>query len=263
MAEPAMPKPKPPPTIIIDLGEPSHVKQDIAKPVSAAMEPKINKSVLISTMESGTSKVDFEPLSNILQRFRDTTQLLENWISVTKPSPNSTQHSHPLNTDVEKFNQSTSGLQLQVPTLQLHYASATTQSILTAAPPQTASTEFRSPTEILHNQDQRNQNPTILMGLHDQHPPTTERNHHMAEHNNYLHQETPNMNVAETHSAKPIQPHNNITDSYQERPTPHTAACKHPIITTKSQLYTTNAQDRRNDATNNQGLRTQVEAVPN
>jgi hypothetical protein len=207
MAEPAMPKPKPPPTIIIDLGEPSHDKQNIAKPVSTAMEPKINKSVLISTMGSGTSKVDFEPLSNILQRFRDTTQLLENWISVTKLSPNSPQHSHPLNTDVQKFNQSTFGLQLQVPTLQLHYASATIQSDIPAATSHTPSTEVRSRGKTLHNKAEpdQSQNPAIPMELPSQQPKTLEQNHKDIKARDYLQKKMADRNIIPENSSESLQ----------------------------------------------------------
>ena len=194
IAKPAMAKPIPTPNIIIDLGNPLHVKpdsskkQEIPKTLSAAKDPTLNKSVLISTVENGTLQPDLAPLSNILQRFRDTTELLENWISVTTLSPNSTQHNHTLITDIEKFNQSTSGLQLHIPTLQLDYASATIQSVLTAETSHTANTEFRSPGEILHNQldPERNQNPAIPMGLQYHHTATSEQNHQSIEKNNYL-----------------------------------------------------------------------------
>jgi hypothetical protein len=48
--------------------------------------------VLISTVENGTSKVDLYPLTNILQKFQNTTQLLEEWITVSTHSSNGIYH---------------------------------------------------------------------------------------------------------------------------------------------------------------------------
>ena len=152
-------KPKANPNIVIELGKPSQNKEnplqirqnpfkegDSPNTLSATMEPKIDKNVLISTMENGTSQSILEPLTNILQRFRNTTQLLENWISVTTLSSNGTQDNYAFITESEKFNPLPQrGIsRLQDQTLQLHYAPAVAQSTLITATPQPAHTEFRS-----------------------------------------------------------------------------------------------------------------------
>ena len=62
MATPAIANPKIIPIIVIDLGNPLQIRQNPFKEgeslntLSATMEPKINKNVLISTMDNGTSQ---------------------------------------------------------------------------------------------------------------------------------------------------------------------------------------------------------------
>lgn len=160
MATPAIDKPKTLPNIVIELGNPLQSIQnpfkekEIPQTLSAIMEPEISKSVLISIVENGTSKVDVEPLIDILQQFRNTTQLLEKWIVVSTYSSNGTYHNCALDINSEKFSQllqrGTSELQDQ--TLQPHYAPALVQTTLLAIAPHAADTELQRQAEILHNQ---------------------------------------------------------------------------------------------------------------
>lgn len=96
------------------------------------MKPTISNNVLINTMEKGRSQSILESLTDILQKFQNTTQILENWISVTTHSPNRTQHNYALITYSEKFNQLSkkeiSGVQFQAQTLQLNYTPAAIQT---------------------------------------------------------------------------------------------------------------------------------------
>ena len=83
IAKPTLTKPRPPPNIVINLGNPLHVKlysskkQEIPRTLSAAMKPTLNNSVLISTEHNDTLQSDLAPLQDILQKFRNNTNLLE------------------------------------------------------------------------------------------------------------------------------------------------------------------------------------------
>ena len=55
----------------------SHMEAQSSTILLPTMEPEINKNVLINTKEDGTLQPDLAPLTNILQRFQNTTQLLE------------------------------------------------------------------------------------------------------------------------------------------------------------------------------------------
>ena len=157
--EPAMAQPMLVPEDPKHLGAPSQVKRDLFKNVSipaltAPVQPKVSNNVLVSTMEEDTSPSTFEPLTEILHKFRNTTQLLENWISFRKKSSNVTQHDCTLNSEFEKFSQegnSRSHLQADYctqTTLQQHYTSAT-------------NAELRHQGENLHIQTKFDQNPEI------------------------------------------------------------------------------------------------------
>lgn len=104
-AKPALTKPIHALNIVIDLGNLLHdkpdssKKQEISKTLSAAMEPTLNKSVFISTEENGTLQTDLTPLSDILQKFCNNTNLLENWIIQTLNSTNKINQ-HPVTTNL-------------------------------------------------------------------------------------------------------------------------------------------------------------------
>jgi hypothetical protein len=84
IVKPALTKPIPAPNIIIDLGNILYVKPDSSKKqeisiiLIAIMKPKNNKNVLLSTLENDTPASDLVQLDDILDRFRNTTNLLKN-----------------------------------------------------------------------------------------------------------------------------------------------------------------------------------------
>jgi hypothetical protein len=104
-AKPTLTKPIHALNIVIDLGNLLHDKPDsskkqgISKTLSAAMEPTLNKSVFISTEDNGTLQTDLAPLSDILQKICNNTNLLENWIIQTLNSTNKINQ-HPVTTNV-------------------------------------------------------------------------------------------------------------------------------------------------------------------
>lgn len=166
------------------------------------MKPKVDKNVLISTMEKYTLQLDLQLLNDILQRFRNTTQLLENWISVTTFSPNGTQHNCALNSESQKFSQEgTSSLLLQTLPLQADYA----PTVTTTAAPQATNIELRRKEEILHTQHMTQLKETQKhKGPEDLQTQSTTVLTQETRKTVYLQQEPANRNVAETDLNKPL-----------------------------------------------------------